>query len=245
MTTPDRADRPGVLGAVVPPPPVLRGRGWRAERRCGCPVPGPGPAGSAGPRWRWTRPRCNRLVEDSIAADGLVATWDEVARPVLAAVGDRWATTGRGVEVEHLLSQCLVAVFGTRTAPRHRGPRACPDAPGPARRDADRTARRPARRARGAAGGAGGRLPLARGRPARRRPRRRRAPYRARRRRALVPARRRRPTRPSSPGCRSPGRATGPSSPAPAGTAPRCRRGWACSRSLVDAGERIGAAVLR
>ena len=56
----------------------------------------------------------NRLVEDSIAADGLVATWDEVARPVLAAIGDRWATTGRGVEVEHLLSQCLVAVFGSR-----------------------------------------------------------------------------------------------------------------------------------
>ena len=52
-----------------------------------------------------------RLVEEAIAADGLVATWDEVARPGLAAVGERWATTGRGVEVEHLLSQCLVAVF--------------------------------------------------------------------------------------------------------------------------------------
>jgi len=52
-----------------------------------------------------------RLVEEAIAADGLVATWDDVARPVLAAVGERWATTGRGVEVEHLLSQCLVAVF--------------------------------------------------------------------------------------------------------------------------------------
>jgi DNA-binding transcriptional MerR regulator len=52
-----------------------------------------------------------RLVEESIAADGLVVTWDEVARPVLAAVGDRWAATGRGVEVEHLLSQCLVAVL--------------------------------------------------------------------------------------------------------------------------------------
>ena len=57
-----------------------------------------------------------RLVEESIAADGLVATWEDVARPVLAAVGERWATTGRGVEVEHLLSQCLVAVFATRTA---------------------------------------------------------------------------------------------------------------------------------
>jgi hypothetical protein len=58
----------------------------------------------------------NRLVEDSIATDGLVATWDEVARPVLAAIGDRWAATGRGVEVEHLLSQCLIGVLGTLTA---------------------------------------------------------------------------------------------------------------------------------
>jgi len=57
-----------------------------------------------------------RLVEVSIASKGLVATWDEVARPVLAAIGERWATTGRGVEVEHLLSQCLVAVFTARIA---------------------------------------------------------------------------------------------------------------------------------
>lgn len=57
-----------------------------------------------------------RLVEESIAADGLIATWEDVARPVLTAVGERWATTGRGVEVEHLLSQCLVAVFATRVA---------------------------------------------------------------------------------------------------------------------------------
>ena len=146
------------------------------------------PAGSAGPRWRWTRPPCSACVEESIAADGLVATWDDVARPVLAAVGERWATTGRGVEVEHLLSQCLVAVFG-----RVAGVRGCPAAPqpvapGPARRDADRAARRAARRARRAAGRAGCRLPLARSRPARRRPRRRGAPDRARRRRALVPA---------------------------------------------------------
>ena len=57
-----------------------------------------------------------RLVEESIASDGLIATWEEVALPVLAAIGERWATTGRGVEVEHLLSQCLVAVFSARVA---------------------------------------------------------------------------------------------------------------------------------
>ena len=68
-------------------------------------------------------------MEESIATDGLVATWDEVARPVLAAVGERWATTGRGVEVEHLLSQCLVAVFGTGSP----GSRTADPAPQPVR----------------------------------------------------------------------------------------------------------------
>ena len=56
------------------------------------------------------------LLEESIATEGVVATWNDVARPVLAAVGQRWATTGRGVEVEHLLSECLIAVFSTRAA---------------------------------------------------------------------------------------------------------------------------------
>ena len=118
MATPDRADRTdrtGALGAVVPPPPVLLGRGGGgASLR----MPGAGPRarGLARAALAMDSTAIHRLVEDSIAADGLVATWDEVARPVLAAIGDRWATTGRGVEVEHLLSQCLVAVFGTRTS---------------------------------------------------------------------------------------------------------------------------------
>ena len=115
MATPDRADRPGALGAVVPPPPVLLGRGGGgASLR----MPGAGPRarGLGRAALAMDSTAINRLVEDSIATDGLVAMWDEVARPVLAAIGDRWATTGRGVEVEHLLSQCLVAVFGTRTS---------------------------------------------------------------------------------------------------------------------------------
>jgi DNA-binding transcriptional MerR regulator len=58
----------------------------------------------------------HRLVEESIVADGLIATWDGVVRPVMAAVGERWAATGRGVEIEHLLSQCLVAVFTARAS---------------------------------------------------------------------------------------------------------------------------------
>ncbi len=56
------------------------------------------------------------LLDESISADGVVVTWDEVARPVLAAVGQRWAASGRGVEVEHLLSECLIAAFSARAA---------------------------------------------------------------------------------------------------------------------------------
>jgi DNA-binding transcriptional MerR regulator len=57
-----------------------------------------------------------QLLEESIAAKGVIGTWDDVARPVLGAVGQRWATSGRGVEVEHLLSEVVVAVFAARAA---------------------------------------------------------------------------------------------------------------------------------
>ena len=134
-TAPPRSRRqPQPLGArtsrsAPPSPPVPRSRAAAAVPRCGCRGPAPGPAGSAGPRWRWT-PTADAAPawRSRIAADGLVATWDEVARPVLAAVGERWATTGRGVEIEHLLSQCLVAVFvrvaGSRTPRPRRSPSA-------------------------------------------------------------------------------------------------------------------------
>ena len=96
---------------VAPPSPVVR----RARGGGGATLRMPGADARARGLGRaalaMDSTAVQRLVEESIAADGLVATWDEVARPVLAAVGERWATTGRGVEVEHLLSQCLVAVF--------------------------------------------------------------------------------------------------------------------------------------
>jgi hypothetical protein len=56
------------------------------------------------------------LLTESIAATGLQATWDDVARPVLAAVAQRWADTGAGIEIEHLLSDCVTDVFSAVTA---------------------------------------------------------------------------------------------------------------------------------
>ncbi|MBW0115444.1 MerR family transcriptional regulator [Pseudonocardia abyssalis] len=66
-----------------------------------------------------------KLLEESIAADGVEDTWDAVARPVLSAVAQRWADTGAGIEIEHLISECVIAVFGrhaTEAAPA-RNPR--------------------------------------------------------------------------------------------------------------------------
>ncbi len=50
----------------------------------------------------------------AVATRGVTATWESLLRPVLSAVGDRWAATGDGVDVEHLLSQCASAVFRER-----------------------------------------------------------------------------------------------------------------------------------
>lgn len=57
-----------------------------------------------------------RLLEESISTSGVQNTWDEVARPVLVAVADRWAYTGAGIEIEHLVSECVVSVFGAHAA---------------------------------------------------------------------------------------------------------------------------------
>lgn len=52
-----------------------------------------------------------RTLREEIAQRGVLHTWEHVLRPVLVAVGDRWAATGQGVEVEHLVSDCAAAVL--------------------------------------------------------------------------------------------------------------------------------------
>lgn len=51
------------------------------------------------------------LLRESVEADGVIATWEALLAPLLRAVGDRWAATGEGVEVEHLLSEVAIGVF--------------------------------------------------------------------------------------------------------------------------------------
>jgi DNA-binding transcriptional MerR regulator len=44
-------------------------------------------------------------VERALSTHGVIPTWTELLCPVLVAVGERWAATGEGVEVEHLLAE--------------------------------------------------------------------------------------------------------------------------------------------
>lgn len=50
-------------------------------------------------------------VREQVERHGVLHTWDHVLRPLLVAVGSRWAATGEGVEVEHLLSECTADVL--------------------------------------------------------------------------------------------------------------------------------------
>ena len=53
----------------------------------------------------------NIILADSISKRGVIWTWDFVIVPVLIEVGDQWAQTGQGIEVEHTLSEVLSNQF--------------------------------------------------------------------------------------------------------------------------------------
>ncbi|MEU5691269.1 MerR family transcriptional regulator [Actinosynnema sp. NPDC020468] len=49
------------------------------------------------------------LLAAALAADGVVTTWNDVVRPVMAAIAARWEHSGAGVEVSHLFEECVLA----------------------------------------------------------------------------------------------------------------------------------------
>jgi MerR family transcriptional regulator, light-induced transcriptional regulator len=67
-----------------------------------------------------------QLIAGELAGRGVVVVWDEVVRPVLAALASQWEHSGDCVEVEHLVYECtLAAMIGatpTVTAPRNPRP---------------------------------------------------------------------------------------------------------------------------
>ncbi|MFJ6196726.1 MerR family transcriptional regulator [Micromonospora sp. NPDC092111] len=79
------------------------------------------PVGRAGPVARGLARAAMRLdaagigetISHALAADGVVATWDGLLRPVLAGIGERHAATAGLIEVEHLMSRCVSEAFAT------------------------------------------------------------------------------------------------------------------------------------
>ena len=63
---------------------------------------------------------CQRIVAGSLRERGTLVTWEELVRPVLVAIGQRWAQTARGVEVEHSFSAVLVGALATHSAQLER-----------------------------------------------------------------------------------------------------------------------------
>lgn len=57
-------------------------------------------------------------IRGQVERHGVVHTWECVLRPLLVAIGARWEATGEGVEVEHLLSECVTAVLHEAAARR-------------------------------------------------------------------------------------------------------------------------------
>jgi DNA-binding transcriptional MerR regulator len=63
---------------------------------------------------------CERILDTSFATQGTVDTWDELVRPVLAAIGHRWEASQTGVEVEHMFSAVASAALARHSQLRSR-----------------------------------------------------------------------------------------------------------------------------
>jgi DNA-binding transcriptional MerR regulator len=56
-------------------------------------------------------PACVAIIESHINEYGVLAAWNQLLQPVLIGVGERWQSSGRGIEVEHTLSSAVVSSF--------------------------------------------------------------------------------------------------------------------------------------
>lgn len=101
---------------VARPSPVLRSPGT-GGRVVALPDGTPAARGLARAAMALDSAACTELVRASLHTGGLVATWEQLVVPVLVGVGRRWALTGEGVDVEHLLSECVLACLRSEFPP--------------------------------------------------------------------------------------------------------------------------------
>jgi len=52
---------------------------------------------------------CQTLISRLLENKGVLWSWDQVLVPVLVAFGEKWANTGEGIEIEHMLSEVIVS----------------------------------------------------------------------------------------------------------------------------------------
>lgn len=57
---------------------------------------------------------CRTIVAETLDRRGVVWTWDHLLLPVLVGIGQKWETTGRGLDSEHVLSEAVQAEFSAR-----------------------------------------------------------------------------------------------------------------------------------
>ncbi len=60
---------------------------------------------------------CVTILRDAIYASDVPTTYGALVLPVLTAIGRRWETTGAGVDVEHLLTESVLAVLRSLRTP--------------------------------------------------------------------------------------------------------------------------------
>lgn len=53
------------------------------------------------------RNSAEQIIRSEIKRNGIAATWCNVLTPVLVLVGEEWAATGTGIEIEHLLTEII------------------------------------------------------------------------------------------------------------------------------------------
>ncbi|MCX9190453.1 MerR family transcriptional regulator [Carbonactinospora thermoautotrophica] len=100
----------------VGPEKVLEEPPRPRPRRRGGPVPRlrdgiPAARGLARAAMALDTPAVAELLAGSIEQRGVIWTWDNLLVPVLIATGERCASSGEGIEVEHALTDCAMAVL--------------------------------------------------------------------------------------------------------------------------------------
>jgi DNA-binding transcriptional MerR regulator len=101
---------PAVTGEPAPPPGREgSGRGGPGGRVLAVPGGSGQARGLARAASRLDADGIERILDRVLAERGAIQGWDEVMRPVLVAAGERWMLSGEGIEIEHMLSESVMA----------------------------------------------------------------------------------------------------------------------------------------